>query len=187
MKRLEPQLLERYYDGELEGRARRRVEEHLADSPEDRAALERLASLSAAMGEAREEQLAGVSFDGFEKRVLNGLERTEPAGGLERLRVWVAEVLEHRRRIWVPSAAIAGAAAAMLLVIPLVTGAPAAPATMPGDGAVRVYSAGGPRAAPGATAGRGSEILSVRGATSWAPYQVRNAQGESMAVAWINE
>ena len=180
MERLNPQLLERYHDGELSDRQRQQVEAHLERCPEDRAALARIESLSSVMDTAFEEQLSQVSFEGFEKRVMNSLERTERASGMERFKVWMSEVFEHRRRVWVPSAALAGAAAAMLLVIPLLTGSPQSPA--PYGGGIQVYAGDS-----GAADVRSSEIVSVTGASQWAPYQVSNDRGDKMAVAWISE
>lgn len=174
-----PELLQRYCDGELHGRRHREIEAHLAACPEDRAVVERLRSLSALLREAREEQLEGVSFDGFSARVMDGIRRQERPGALERLGVWFGEFLEHQRRFWIPATAVAGSAAAVLLALPLLTGTPASPAGG-ADTRIAVYGHDGAVAAA-------SEIVSVVGAKQWEPYQVVSDAGESMAVAWIRE
>jgi anti-sigma factor RsiW len=182
MERLTPELLQRYCDDELGEREHSRVEAHLAGCDEDRLAVERLRALSSLMCQAREEQLAGVSFDGFAARVMDGVRRQERPGALERLGVWLGEFLEHQRRFWIPATAVAGAAAAVLLVLPLLSAPPPVAPTAGGASGIAVYARGG-AGAPAA----GSEIVSVAGAKEWEPYQVTNSLGESMAVAWIRE
>jgi len=182
MERLKPELLQRYCDDELDERRYLEVEAHLAACPEDQAFVERLRTLADLMREAREAQLEGVSFDGFAGKVMDGLRRQERPGSFERLGVWLGEFIEHQRRFWIPATAVAGAAAAVLLVLPLLGGAPGIPQAGGFDSQIAVYGH------PGApVAGAGSEIVSVVGARQWEPYQIVNDAGESMAVAWIRE
>jgi anti-sigma factor RsiW len=184
MERLTPELLQRYSDRELGEREHRLVEAHLAGCPEDRAALERLRALASLLREAREVQLEGVSFDGFSARVMDGVRRQERPGALERLGVWLGEFLEHQRRFWIPATAVAGAAAAVLVVLPLLGGPPGVPQAGGFDSQIAVYGHAG---APATGAGAGSEIVSVVGARQWERFQVAGDAGESMAVAWIRE
>lgn len=182
MERLSPRKLQRYLDGELGRREHRRVEAHLAACPDDRAAVERMHALGSLIRESGREMQEGVSFNGFAARVMDGVRRQRRPGAMERLGVWLGEFLEHRRRVWIPAAAVAGAAAAVLLALPLVGGAPEIAPVVAGDTRIAVFGHAGDEAAPG-----GSEIVSVTGAPGWRPYQVTNEQGESMAVAWIGE
>jgi anti-sigma factor RsiW len=182
MERLKPELLQCYCDGELGEREHRAVEAHLAACPEDLAAVERLRALASLLREAHEVQLEGVSFDGFAGKVMDGVRRQQRPGALERLGVWFGEFLEHQRRFWIPATAVAGAAAAVLLVLPLLTGTPQAPQAGGFDSQIAVY--GHP---VGPATGAGSEIVSVVGARRWEPFQVVGDAGESMAVAWIRE
>jgi len=181
MERLAPELLQRYLDGELGRREHLRVEARLAARPEDRAALERLRAIGALLRESGEGQLEGVSFDGFPARVMDGVraERRRP-GLLERLGVWLGEFIEHRRRVWIPASAVAGAAAAALLVLPLASAVPESPGVAAGDSRIAVFS--GSRDVEA-----GSEIVSVTGAPGWRSYQVASDHGEPVAVAWIGE
>jgi anti-sigma factor RsiW len=182
MARLTPELLQRYHDGELSERATRRVEAQLAASADDQQALVRLERLGEMLRVMSEEQLAEVSFDGFEQRVALGIEQQTRPSAWERFKVWTGEFFEHRRVIWVPSAAVATAAVAVLLILPLGPSGPQ-PLGQPSGGGGEIWTAS-TGAAPAIA--RGSEIVSVRGAVG-VPYQVENEHGELTGVAWITE
>ena len=182
MSRLTRELLERYHDGELSERASERVESLLAASAEDQQNLVHLERLGELLRVMNEEQLSEVSFDGFEQRVAIGIKQQALPGAWERFKVWAGEFFEHRRVIWVPSAALATAAVAVLLILPLAPGGqPTAGHHAGAAGGIWTASTDG---AP--TIARGSEIVSVHGAAG-IPYQIENEQGELTGVAWFNE
>jgi len=176
-------MLARYRDGELSERETGRVEAALAVSPEDAAALERLSRVGDMVRLMSEEGLSTVSFEGFERRVMNGIAGTARPGLGERLGVWIGEFLEHRKAIWIPAASLSGAAAAILLVLPLVTGSPEVPPPAMGTGSGIWAATAGQAAVPG-----GSEVVILsRGQTAGMEYEVINDRGESIGVAWIND
>lgn len=183
MKNLSEEILARYYDGELKEAERKRVEEILASSADHRLALDRMDRIGDLIRMNAEEGLANISLDGFDKRVMNSLEKA-PAPGLgERMRVWWSEFLEHRKSIWIPAASLAGAAAAVLLVLPLLSGPPPQPSPGMEPSGGLWQAAAGQTQAPG-----GSEVMIVnRGQASGYEYKVLNDRGEAIGVAWIND
>ncbi|MFO8073477.1 MAG: hypothetical protein R6V85_16555 [Polyangia bacterium] len=182
MARRNEDLLQRYLDGELSGRARSRVQRRLEVSEEQRAELERLRRVGELVREAGEQRAEQFSFDGFRARVEEGIRRQHRPGLAERVRIWMGEVFDHRRAVWVPSAAVAGAAAVLLAVLPLMSTSRAPEPAIGTEVGIRSYSAAAEAPSQGT-----SEIVSVSGATRWAPYKVKNDRGERMAVAWITE
>jgi anti-sigma factor RsiW len=191
MGRLTRELLERYHDGELSAKARKRVEALLAESPEARASLDQLEKLGNLLRVMNEHSVSSVSFDGFEKRVINGLEQERRPGLGERLRVWAGEFFEHRKVVWIPSAAVVAVAATVVLVFAFVSSPqtppggmhPAAPQVAIGGGeadGLKVYGA--------QEQGGGSEIVSVNfGGANGFTTTVQNDSGEALGVVWINE
>ncbi len=182
MARRNEDLLQRYLDGELSGRARRRVQRRLEASEEQRAELERLSRVGELVRASGEQMTEQVSFEGFRARVEEGIRRQHRPGLAARVKVWIGEVLDHRRAVWVPSAALAGAAAVLLALLPLLSTSQAPEHVVGAEVGIRSYSATAEAPSRGT-----SEIVSVSGATRWAPYSVQNDSGERMAVAWITE
>lgn len=185
MARPTEELLQRYHDGELDESERRSVEASLAESPEARRTLDRIQRLGELLRVMNEEESAAVSFEGFEQRVMNGLDRGEPPGFGERTRVWWSEFFEHRKVVWIPTAAVVAAAACVMLV--LAVAMPTPPAShgagpVADDGfVVRGY-------APEHPPTWGSSIVSVNfGSGSGFTTSVVNEQGEALGVVWINE
>jgi anti-sigma factor RsiW len=186
MARATREELDRYHDGELSASARARVEEALRASPEDRAYLAGLERLGDLVRTSCEELAAPASFDGFSERVAARIRAAERPGLGERLGVWFAEFLEHRRAVWIPAASLVGAAAAVLLVLPFVTG-PKQPAPMPATAAGGVWAAAADAALPPAVP-RGSEAVLASGSqvAGWA-FTVPNERGELVGVVWVND
>lgn len=188
MARLNRELLERYHDGELNESARRRVEAMLAESPEDRAALDQLQRLGDLLRVMSEDEVAAASFEGFGQRVMNGLDRAPRPGVGERMRVWLGEFFEHRKVVWIPTAAVAAAAACAMLIFAFTT------APGPQQGGVQPYPDRSlvAEAQPGFVVNTveqgGSEIMSVNfGEASGFTTSVQNERGEVLGVVWINE
>ena len=189
MAGLTKELLERYHDGELNESSRRSVEAMLAESPDAKGSLDRLDRLGDLLRVMNEEDAAAVSFDGFEQRVMNSLDRDEPPGFGERTRVWLGEFFEHRKAVWIPSAAVAAAAACVMLVLafamptqPQYERGPIADGRGGGDGIVVRDLAGDQLPT------WGSSIVSVNfGSGSGFTTSVVNERGEALGVVWINE
>ncbi len=182
MKRLPEKLLVRYHDGEIGEKDMKRVESTIQESVRDREFLEEMSRIGDLLRLMNEENLDSVSFDGFEQRVLNSLDRAQRPGFFESARVWMSEFFEHRKTVWIPTASLVGAAAAVLLVLPLVTGT-VPPATHSGaDVSSGIWAAAADRS-PG-----GSEVsLMNRGQALGTEYSVLNERGEAIGVVWIDE
>ena len=129
------------YDGELSARKRAALEPHLRSCERCTAVLDGLAMQSALTSEAIEAELESMApqFAALTQRVMGGIgvERPVPLG--ERVRLWLEEFIEHRRRVWVPAVAFA-------LVLVVAGGAwqlrPAAPLPVPAGSAVVSIRAG---------------------------------------------
>jgi anti-sigma factor RsiW len=188
MARVTIDELARYRDGELSASARKRIEEALRTSPtEDRAHVEKLDRLGDLLRVMHEEQASQVSFDGFANRVEVGIRAAEKPGLGERLGVWFAEFFEHRRVVWIPAASLVGAAAAVLLVLPLVHGPqPAAP--LPQGVAGGIWAASTTESAMATAVPTGSEaVLANRGQVTGWEFTVPNDRGEPIGVVWVND
>jgi len=182
MKRLTEELIERYHDGELGPKERERVEDLLERSPAWRRSLEGVARLRSLLCLMNEESLGNVSFEGFAKRVANGIVREPRPGVGERIRVLAEEIFQHRRAIWVPCAAVVAAAAAVLLVLPFAASAPPRPASSGTEGGTWMA------AAEIVPAAGGSRIESVDfGGAAGMVYDVNDGRGGTAGVVWIVE
>jgi len=183
MTRLNEKLLARYYDGELSDKQARRVEAQLASSDNDREALEKMSRLGDLLRTSNEEQLLNISFDGFEERVLNAVGQSKSLGLSERAKVWVNEFFEHRRHLWIPAASFAGAAAAILLIVPLFSKAPIVNTPLQRDNQ-EIWAA----SANTVVISGGSEVVLLsRAQTSGVEYSIKNDRGENIGVVWIND
>ena len=184
MARLIKELLERYHDGELNESQRRSVEAVLAESPDAKGSLDRLERLGDLLRVMHEEEAADVSFDGFEQRVLNSLDKGEQPGFGERMRVWLGEFFEHRKPVWIPAAAVTAAAACVVLVLAI-----AAPTQTPyGTGPMTDEGFVAREYANDQLPTWGSSIVSVNfGSGSGFTTSVVNDRGEALGVVWINE
>jgi anti-sigma factor RsiW len=121
MIKLNQNLLARYYDGELSPRKARKIEQLLRESPEHQESLKKMTQLGELLRLANEEKMESVSFERFEQQVTAGISKGEDSTLLEQLKVWVSEFFSYRKAVWVPTAVVAGAALAALLVLPLST------------------------------------------------------------------
>jgi hypothetical protein len=187
MARVTRDELARFRDGELSASERKRVEEALRTAPaEDRAQLERLDKLGDLLHVMHEEQASRVSFDGFGERVAAGIRSIAKPGLGERLGVWLAEFFAHRRAVWIPAASLVGAAAAVLLMLPLVRG-PQQSVPVPQAVAGGIWSASTDGARVPAIP-RGSEaVLASGGQGAGLAFEVPNERGELIGVVWVND
>ena len=185
MAKLSEEMLAKYYDGELSDRQARWVEEQLEQSPEHKEALSKLNRMSHLLRLMHEESASDVSFDGFSNRVLTAVSKEERPGFIERVKVWAEEFFEHRQRIWVPAAAIATAAIAEVLVMPLSDGdsTPAIGGAPQQSGGQEIVEYSG-----GAKTAYSSAIESVaHGKTAVEQYNLKNGEESEVGVVWIRE
>jgi anti-sigma factor RsiW len=169
MSHPDPQELQRLVDGELGARRTRAVSQHAKSCSGCAETLDRIrgtgALLRMAMDEARDD--VAPDFDGLADRVIAAIEaEPRPLPWTERLRVWLGEFVRYRRRIWAPPLALAGAAAAVLVV---------------------VFALG--RDAPTIERPQGSTVLSVSfGSTvDGTVFELEDKDGSTTAVIWVDQ
>jgi anti-sigma factor RsiW len=186
MARLTQEELTRFHDGELSASERARVETALSSAAEeDRAHLEHLDKLGDLLRLMHEEQSSAVSFEGFAERVAQGIRAQERPPVSARLKVWLSEFFAHRRVVWIPAASLAGAAAAILIALPL---ARAPQGTQPlGPGAHPQIWQASAGAAADAVPRSSQAILANRDQVSGLELVVSNDRGESIGVVWVND
>ncbi len=101
------EILERYHDGELGLRARRKVARHLETCQRCQAYLDGLDSLGELLVAASAQAQAGVPFDSLWDRVSARLEQEPEPSLVERILDWLGEFWYANRKV-----ALAGAVAA---------------------------------------------------------------------------
>lgn len=181
MKRLNETILAKYYDGELTDKARREVEALLETSDESKDAVLKMSQLSDCMEVLVQDGLENVSFEGMDKRILNELnsQKHMPSAG-ERFKIWLSEFFTYKKMVWIPAASAVGAAAALVLMLPLFSGT-SVPANSTPRGqetwqaSVQSVSVGSQAVLANGDQVRGTE------------YSVINDRGESIGVVWIND
>lgn len=152
------------HDGELPARTKAALDPHLRTCERCRAVLDGLAMQRALTCEAIEAELEPVAFAGFAQRVMAGIEVERPVPLGERVRLWLEEFFEHRRRVWVPAAAFA-----LVLVV---------------AGGIWQLQPPAPLPEPG-----GSSVVSIRaGSESAIVFDIPSQDGlSSTAVVWVND
>ncbi len=182
MAKLTEKMLARYYDGELSPKQAQKVEKILAESKAHESSLNNMVRIGDLLRLMNEENLNDVSFDGFHEKVKTGIKRQQTPGIMERIGVWVSEFFEYRPAIWVPSFAVAAAAVALLLILPIVTGSPeTAPSSAPTPDIWMAANDTQPVTF-------GSRIESVSfGEADGLKYDITNGQGGTVGVVWIVE
>jgi anti-sigma factor RsiW len=185
MAKLNQKLLARYYDGELSPRKARKIEQLLSRSPEHQEALKKMTQIGELLRLANEEKLESVSFERLEQQVAAGISREEDSSPLEQLKVWFSEFFSYRKVVWVPTAVVAGATLAVLLILPLTTPTPVVEDKAPtGD-------RNGTWMASDDTSKGGSKIESVTfddtGDSKDSKFEVSKIDGQngSIGVVWI--
>ena len=181
MKEIE-KILAQYYDDELNDAKRSEVRALISSSPENANALKNLEAMSDFFQIMKEENLEKVSFDGFDKRVINEIHKNEkpvPLG--EKINVWFREFFSHRKIVWIPAASVAGAACAALLVVGVQSASPVAP-IMPESGSSETWQASATTPSSGA-------MISVTAPDSIEveQFDLETDGGQQIAVVWINE
>lgn len=193
-------LLQRYFDGEVEDRQASEVRTHVEACDHCTTRMASLSKLHGMLSAAADEFGDSVHSDALFARIEQGL-RAAPAPGLgERLRLWWDDLLEplHPRGVLVPAVAAVGIGVALLLVT-RPAGTPGS--TAPGGGEVAVGMPVGPGAptspsepTPGPVAVVPqlagmvpSEVVSVESAIAATYFAVEAGEGSSTQVVWIEE
>jgi anti-sigma factor RsiW len=152
-----------HHDGELSSRQRQALETHVRSCANCAASLKSLAEQRALAREAIEADLEQVSFAGLTQRVMRGIEVERPVALRDRVRVWIEEFVEHRRRVWVPALA---AAAVLAMLGGFWGGQPSMAPPEPG----------------------GSAVLSIRATSAAIVFDIPSQDGlSSTAVVWVND
>lgn len=99
MEHLEQRDIQRYADGELGRRSRRRIAAHLESCSECSAALGRQNRLGGLLRQLAEDQAALAPLDGLADRVIAELRQARPLPWPTRARVWLDEWLRHRKKV----------------------------------------------------------------------------------------
>lgn len=166
MRHPDSKELQRFVDGELNRRHARKISAHLDECPECTEAVEAIRGTGDLLRLAFDQTIDDAELDGFADRVMEGIELDKPVPVTERVRVWFSEVFKHRRKFWAPPLALAGAAAAALLIVVFVG------EEMPN------------RDLPG-----GSTVLSVSFGNSvdGTVFELEDKDGSTTAVIWVDE
>lgn len=123
---VQDELLQRYFDGEVEARQATEVRAHVDGCPDCSARMTALSRLHTLLSSAGDEFADSVHSDALFARIREGV-RAAPAAGLgERLRLWWDDLIEPLRPqgMWMPATAAVGVAVALFVVTRL-GGAPA--------------------------------------------------------------
>jgi anti-sigma factor RsiW len=182
MPKLTEEMLERYLDGEMSPKKAKQVE-HLLDAfPEHRESLAELTQLGDLLRLMSEERVKEVSFEGFSTQIERDIR--EEASHLPlstRASIWIGEFFDNRRVVWVPAVATVSVLALALVFVFLpanpsspTTGAPAVV-----DKGIQLHTGYTPLV---------SSINSVDfGELTGTHYSIKNDQGDTVGVVWINE
>jgi len=167
MSHPDPQELQRFVDGELGRRGTRNVSEHAHRCTECAETIKRIRATGTLLRMAMDEAVDEAPLADLADRVMAAIQAEEkPLRWTERLRVWLGEFGRHRRRYWAPPLALAGAAAAVLVV---------------------VFAFGDD--APSIERPQGSTVLSVSfGSTvEGTVFELEDKDGSTTAVIWVDQ
>lgn len=129
-----------------------------------------------------EQSLESVSFDGFDKRVINAIHNQKtPVPFFEKFKVWAAEFFAHRKLVWIPAASVAGAACVALLAVGMQNSGQMIP-TMPDRTEPSTWQASGTT----------DSIVSTVAVTApremnVAEFSLKTDNGQRIGVVWIDE
>ncbi len=177
MRKLTPDLLERYIDGDLKPKKARQVERLLSESPDHQEAYSELTQIGDLLRLMNEENLANVTFEGFKSQVEHQILSEDKLPPLvSRIGVWLTEFLDHRRVVWIPTVATITALTLALVLLPFFSIHTAS--ETPNNG-IQLYSSPSPLI---------SRIDSVDfGDLTGTHYTIKDNQGGTVGVVWINE
>ncbi len=115
------ELLQRFLDGDLSPQEAREARALMATDPEFSAGAERYRRLGDLMRELARSEAFEKDTDAIWARIEGGLAsgRNDDIAPSGHARVWVSEVVAHRKRYWIPAlgASVAGAVAAIVMAM----------------------------------------------------------------------
>lgn len=169
MRHPDPQELQLLVDGELSRRNAHNVSAHVRSCPECADVVERIRATGAFLRLAVDDMIADAPLEGLSDRVLSEIangEKKSTLGWSERFRTWFGEFVRYRQKVWGPPLALAGAAAAVVLVV-FTIGTEAPPVERPPSSTVMSVSFGS----------------SVDGTV----FELEDKDGSTTAVIWVDE
>ncbi len=179
MKNITQKLIEQYADGELPLNKAKTVKTLLDNSSNVDLSVEEIKRIGSLLRLMNEETAKDVSFDGLADKVLAEIKTDRTSlSYAEKLKVWLSEVIENRRGIWIPASAIACAACLAAVLLPSLS-----PSTTANshtfDTNIVLHST---------VSGKGSHIATVDfGMESGLQYAVEDGMGNRVGVVWILE
>ncbi len=186
MGKLTDRLLQQYADGELSPSKAEMVARLLTEQAESQAYVQELSKLGDFVRLMNRESLEEVNFEGFSGGVAHKIRQAEQRGDVwEKIKVAVSEFFDHRRVVWVPSAAVAAALLAAVLLTPLFLGGPkGGPATSALRDDIQLLTS----APTEASRKQLSRIVSVDfGDAKGSSFAVDDDRGGTVGVVWIVE
>lgn len=177
---LNEKTLAQYFDGELSDKNAAKVKQLLSSSPDSAQTLHKLETVSSYIQIMQTEQLDNISFDGFDKRILNEIRgEKSPVSWSEKASIWVHEFFEHKKTIWIPTASLAGAACAALLAFGLNSQQPIP--TMPSGSSQETWQASSN------TSTSSTVVVTAPKKVNATAYNISLNDGQSIGVVWIDE
>lgn len=186
---VDDEKLQRYFDGETTAGETTLVRRHLAECGTCAQGIARLEKLHALFTTAAKSDADDVApeLEAMFAKVREGIALAQSkgegkAGFGERLRVLTSELVEHKKRVWIPAMTMAAAAVVALAVLVGRGGS--------GEVGPRAVAHTGQEPAQALADARGSEVISAdfgEGAAGTV-FTVEGAAGEApVAVVWIND
>jgi anti-sigma factor RsiW len=179
---VQDELLQRYFDGDLEPGEAAKVAQQLERSPEARERLRALSALHGAIGRAVNDPVAGVDFDALFARIEKDVQQAPTPSADER--AWWREHMEQpprksaQRRLLPAMGALAAAAVLLLAVLRGLSPQHVEPPA--GSGGAE--QSGAPSGTPG------SEVVEVDfGSNAGTVFEIALDDGNSTPVVWIND
>lgn len=183
---VEDELLQRYFDGELEPTAAAQIAQQLERDAATRDRLRTLTALRGAIGNAIEDETRGVDFNALFARIEQGVHQQPTPTVAEH--AWWRERIEQRpakAMRWMPAMGAFAAAAVVLLAVLRGLSLPH------GDdvqGAASGKQSGTQQSGAPAPSTPGSEVVQVDfGSSGGTVFEIALDDGNSTPVVWIND
>lgn len=179
---VEDELLQRYFDGELDPAAAAAVAEQLERSAPSRERLRAFAALHSAIDRAVKDDTQGVDFDALFARIEQGVQPRSAPSVAER--AWWRERMAQqpaKPRSWMP--AVGALAAAAVLLLAVLRGL-----SLPHSDDAPVAETGAHKSGAPAPSTPGSEVVEVDfGSSTGTVFEIALDDGSSTPVVWIND
>lgn len=198
---VEEELLQRYFDGDLQGAPATSVSQHIDGCAECQKRHVALGELHKLIVMSAEHAGADIDFESVFAQIERGTRERPSPSLLERLSVWWRDLVEQRpEQLWAPALGAVMAAGLLVFVLrdnadkgaPELAGAnppaQAVPAASPAVPATPTPPAKLPALPPDALALANTEVEQVDfGGNAGTVYEIALAGGVSTPVVWIND